>query len=545
MKFNNVCDTGNEKVVTFLKKATFRKEIIQAENRELFDNFIIYGPKKGKQKQKAYCTSCDKYFEGGPFTRKEKYKCPHCHQENQALPKGNSAWYQKAITGLSFAHKGGVAIVYCFVQFEYGRWGMKRFDDNKIIEKDYSPCQVHFFDSKGHEQYRLNYSACYGPWGWYSETGLHAPNIGGMWNYQKPVCYLNLSMLHNALERSYLKRCRDVITDMDEELELGPSQTMAMMEKCRKYPKLEMLYKNGFYKVVACAAKGGAGNAIYWPGKTLESFFKIKNRNTIKMLGKLNPSINALTGIQLAEKQGWTISNRADVELITSLFCAQTYKSQVEPHGGTVKEFVKWQGKLMENRESRTAENIPSYIYGDYIRQANELGYNLHDKYYLFPANLKEAHDRVSKEYTRMKDKIEKQKRKAEAAEFDIIIKKLSQYEYGDKNLQIRPTRSYDELSREGKALHHCVASYYDRMLKGKTTIFVIRQTASPDEPFYTLELSLDKHIIQCRGKTNCAMTPEVERFLEAWKMYIARADRKQKKKTLTYELSTPAMAAM
>lgn len=272
MRFNNLCDKGNEKVVAFLEKATFRKEIIQADNRELFQNYILYGPKNGKQKQKAYCTSCDQYFEGGPFARKEKYECPRCHETNAALAKGNSAWYQKAIDGFSFAHKGGIAIVYCFITFEYGRWGMSRFDENKTIEKNYSPCQVHFFNAKGHEQYRLNYSACYGPWGWHKETGLHAPNIGGMWNYQKPIIYLNLSMLHKALEKSYLKRCRDAIADTEKSLGLDPTQTMIMMEKCRKYPKLEMLYKNGFYKVAAYAAKGGAGNTIYWPGKSLESF---------------------------------------------------------------------------------------------------------------------------------------------------------------------------------------------------------------------------------------------------------------------------------
>ena len=41
MRFNNLCDKGNEKVVAFLEKATFRKEIIQSiiieENRFGFE----------------------------------------------------------------------------------------------------------------------------------------------------------------------------------------------------------------------------------------------------------------------------------------------------------------------------------------------------------------------------------------------------------------------------------------------------------------------------------------------------------------------------
>ena len=81
----------------------------------------------------------------------------------------------------------------------------------------------------------------------------------------------------------------------------------------------------------------------------------------------------------------------------------------------------------------------------------------------------------------------------------------------------LRLPKKINEIRQEGNAMHHCVATYIDRVTKGETTILFLRQKERPEEPFYTMEVR-DGAVIQCRAKYNGAMTPEVERFVELFK---------------------------
>jgi hypothetical protein len=59
------------------------------------------------------------------------------------------------------------------------------------------------------------------------------------------------------------------------------------------------------------------------------------------------------------------------------------------------------------------------------------------------------------------------------------------------------------ELKAEGKALHHCVGTYAERVANGSTNIFFIRKAEQPDTPYYTLEIGQNGSIVQCRGNKN------------------------------------------
>ena len=68
------------------------------------------------------------------------------------------------------------------------------------------------------------------------------------------------------------------------------------------------------------------------------------------------------------------------------------------------------------------------------------------------------------------------------------------------------------DLVNEGEKLHHCVATYTDKVLNGSTMILFIRKKNQKKKPFYTMEWK-NNHIVQCRGLKNCDMTPEVKKF--------------------------------
>lgn len=79
----------------------------------------------------------------------------------------------------------------------------------------------------------------------------------------------------------------------------------------------------------------------------------------------------------------------------------------------------------------------------------------------------------------------------------------------------VAPKRAND-LVNEGKKLHHCVASYVERVSENKTTIYFIRKKDAKDEPFYTVEVQ--KGIIkQVHGLSNCNPTTEVLMFVTRW----------------------------
>ncbi|WP_193437956.1 PcfJ domain-containing protein, partial [Streptococcus suis] len=72
------------------------------------------------------------------------------------------------------------------------------------------------------------------------------------------------------------------------------------------------------------------------------------------------------------------------------------------------------------------------------------------------------------------------------------------------------------ELIYEGKKLHHCVSSYTEKHLKGKTMIVFVRLASKPNTPLYTLEVNLGQ-IIQFRGKYNKDVPSEVWDVAKKW----------------------------
>ena len=157
----------------------------------------------------------------------------------------------------------------------------------------------------------------------------------------------------------------------------------------------------------------------------------------------------------------------------------------------------------------------------DYYRMCDELGIPV-DKDTRFPKDLVREHDRLTAETNRRKAEIEKEKE----AKRDALIRQraavLAALASDNGVLMIRPVASLGELKDEGKQLHHCVASYAERVASGNTDIFLIRKVKSPDKPFFTLELNEESvRVVQNRGKGNCDRTPEVEAFEEKWLEFV------------------------
>ncbi len=171
--------------------------------------------------------------------------------------------------------------------------------------------------------------------------------------------------------------------------------------------------------------------------------------------------------------------------------------------------------------------------YFDYFGWLLEMGYDMRNESNLYPRDFRRRHDEMAIEYQAYKD----EKHREEAMEFDRALQEMrKEAEAEDGNpenlhmmgLFIRLPYRVEELKKEGEALHHCVGTYVDRIMRGETTILFIRRESMPDEPYYTLEWS-GHRVIQCRGMRNCDMTADVKAFAtvfaEKMREYEARKE--------------------
>lgn len=151
----------------------------------------------------------------------------------------------------------------------------------------------------------------------------------------------------------------------------------------------------------------------------------------------------------------------------------------------------------------------------DYWDMAERLGRRLEAPRVRWPADLPASHDEAAALLRqRAEDSLPMQ--------FRIRRKQLWRYCWRYQGLLIRPAKSQWELTEEGDSLHHCVSAYGDRHAAGKTAIFFIRRVSAPGMPYFTLELDERTLTVrQNRGDFNCARTPEVQAFEEAWLAWL------------------------
>ena len=99
------------------------------------------------------------------------------------------------------------------------------------------------------------------------------------------------------------------------------------------------------------------------------------------------------------------------------------------------------------------------------------------------------------------RDRAERMKR--EEKKRQEMDEKRKSYEYEDDDYIIRLPKSLNEIITEGSMQSICIGGYTDRHARGDTNLFFIRKKSCPDNPFYAIEMSNSKVIVQIHGKFN------------------------------------------
>ena len=311
----------------------------------------------------------------------------------------------------------------------------------------------------------------------------------------------------------------------------GYRNAIYFLEYHAKYPVIEFLWKTGYRNIVHNRIFGmdrENRNAILWEREKLKECFKFP----LRILKLMPPEEWKLDDVKRANylwknygeritdaEMRMALQSRTDVQSLTG---AMPYAGI-----GKILKYIQKQTEKRKEEKGHTTYTPEGIIraYRDYLRECEQLHFDLHDREILFPKDLVAAHDRTMKQ-------IAFEKNKADQEKFHKAVEKLEKFAWGEGEFFIRPAREQMELTAEGKALHHCVGGYIKRMAEGETAIFFLRKVSEPDKPFYTLELQ-KKRVIQCRTEHNASYdrNPDVKNFVDMWMEKVVKKGGNKKAK--------------
>jgi hypothetical protein len=163
---------------------------------------------------------------------------------------------------------------------------------------------------------------------------------------------------------------------------------------------------------------------------------------------------------------------------------------------------------------------ITRHMYYDYILTCHKLADKFDDfekpKWKLKNAqDIKNYHDEMAYIYNMKTDEAEM--RRSEEA-FKQVKDNWNDFLYEEDEFSVIAPKKAMDIAREGIVLNHCVKTYLEDVLEGKTNILFIRNTEEIDKPFYTLEVK-DGAVRQCHGFCNCNVseTEGLQEFLERY----------------------------
>ncbi len=134
----------------------------------------------------------------------------------------------------------------------------------------------------------------------------------------------------------------------------------------------------------------------------------------------------------------------------------------------------------------------------DYVDMLRFFGKDLHNAKYVCPTDLKAEHDRYVIKKAKANARLEVEKQLEKEEDYRQAKERFFGLMFSDGLISVRVLESVAEIVAEGRAMHHCVASYHS---KADSLIL----TACIDgKKIETIELSLSQlRVIQSRGKCN------------------------------------------
>lgn len=485
------------------------------------DRVIIY--KRGNVN--GICTVCGTQVRamGRRFTQSTRVNCPNCGARVSCVLEDGCAFAANYIENIVAVQKGTDGKTVFFRQW--------------LLRRDHTARWEHIEDFL-HETVRYAIRGAktakwqkQGKWNYYMKTERYELDEWIRWSDNRIYdggYYFYTGGMEEALQGTAMQ-----YADLDGYLaaERRNENPIYFLEYHAKYPVIEFLWKAGYRNIVHNRIFGmdrENRNAILWERKKLKECFKFP----LRILKLMPPEEWKLDDVQRANylwknygeritdaEMQMALQSRTDVQSLTG---AMPYAGI-----GKILKYIQKQTEKRKEEKGHTTYTPEGIIraYRDYLRECEQLHFDLHDREILFPKDLTAAHNRTM-------EQVKFEKNKADQEKFQKAVEKLEKFAWSEGEFFIRPAREQMELTAEGKALHHCVGGYIKRMAEGKTAIFFLRKVSEPDKPFYTLELQ-KKRVIQCRTEHNASYdrNPDVKNFVDMWMEKVVKKGGNKKAK--------------
>ena len=158
---------------------------------------------------------------------------------------------------------------------------------------------------------------------------------------------------------------------------------------------------------------------------------------------------------------------------------------------------------------------VKTYLYKDYLRFAKLLGFDLKNNKYVFPKNLREAHDQLENQYEVQCDEIMRKAIRKRGKELSINIFKNNKF-------IILPAFTLKALQDESKQQNNCVRTYAERYAEGECDIYFLRNAKNIKSSLVTVEVKNNK-VVQSRIKNNDDPNETQLAFLNEWEQKVLK----------------------
>lgn len=501
--------------------------------------YLVYKAVSKKKSTVGYCTYCKKVVEIDVKTMRPKNKkrgnCPNCGSPVTFIPKGYFPTFQNDSKWVCLIQKVPTGIV---ARYFHVHQKIKRDEKYKEEFSIGELCRA-FLEGADQGEVKLDSYE----WGVYKQHGL--PRWCPDQNRKNCACaVVYTENLPEAFEDTVYRYC--ALDLYQKKFDCNPIPVWHFMNRYPTATYLEMFLKTGLVNLAGEIVERHS-YGIDTNGKTPVEILGIP-KNYISILREIDGTTSELRLLKQCESDK-ILPSAKDIHEFYQKFGGNDELLGVINGHMSIRKFIKYIDKQREklpkhkevpcsaawgssrtySKEERIKEGYKnlSKDWLDYISWCATLKYNLKDMYVLLPPDFGKAHDRVMKEYQAFKDEQERKRQ----AEMEKLIKEalaaagnLPAMMMKAKGLMIILPKSGDEIKEEGRALHHCVGTYVERVAKGETMILFVRKESEPSVPYFTLEYR-DGKVIQCRGKNNCSMTKDVQAFVKAFERKMQPED--------------------
>lgn len=481
-------------------------------DKHIMPHYLFYDYNNGRAKTQAYCTYCEKFSVIKRPKSNDVLRCPKCRQKVIAKAQGKRAAYHEDRETCQVIRR--ISPQELVVRIYKLYWSYAKGKDS-IRKSAYEVMRIYVRSDDGKKAIvePYYYDSSYDSvtrW----RRGYHPGALFGMECFiSEETGEIYLPGLEKTLQGTAWEYC--ALRQFYERTAI-PMQVSHYLKMYLRHPLLvERLTKVGFENIVADVVyRHGFSDALDEMQARTNRILRVEKQDvSVLQEQKVGMSMlkkyQAYVAIHLrgrAELFQWQLHNEVS-EIPTDIFQYMTAEKFMR--------YIDTQFPIY--CETRTANGYRDptmetlvIIYVDYLHMCRRQAYDMKDKSVLSPKNCAAAHDREAERIQKINDA---QKNKAFGMAYAGFARKAA---LSNEELQIVCPKRANDLVAEGRALHHCVGSYIDRVAEGRCLIVFVRRVEEPKKPYVTVEVR-DGKVAQIHGDHNSDPTEEVKMFVDLW----------------------------